>query len=39
MASELDLDALARESVWVDKYRYADAERDYYSANSGSKVL
>ncbi|CAG2104845.1 unnamed protein product [Medioppia subpectinata] len=26
-----NLEALAKESVWDEKYRYADAERDYFS--------
>ncbi|XP_054156613.1 elongation factor 1-delta-like isoform X2 [Oppia nitens] len=28
----VDLTALAKESVWTEKYRYADAERDYHSS-------
>ena len=36
MSTDLDLTALAKESVWVDKHRYADAERDYYSGTNSS---
>jgi len=36
MSAQLDLTALAKESVWVEKCRYADAERDYYSGTNSS---
>jgi len=36
MSHELDLSSLAKESVWVDRHRYADAERDYYSNTNSS---
>jgi len=36
----MDLKALAQESVWTEKYRYNDAERDYYStSNQNAKVI
>jgi len=35
-ASGLNVTALASESVWTEKYRYSDAERDYYSHNNSS---
>jgi len=36
MSSDMDLNALGKESVWVEKSRYSDAERDYYSGTNSS---
>jgi hypothetical protein len=34
----MDIKALAQESVWIEKYRYNDAERDYYQNLNNTKV-
>jgi len=34
----MDIKALAKESVWVEKYRYNDAERDYYQNLNNTNV-
>jgi len=39
MSANIDLKALAKESVWSEKYRYTDAERDYHSNNDGTDCL
>jgi len=33
-----NLEALAKESVWDEKYRYADAERDYFSQDGSDSL-
>jgi hypothetical protein len=34
----MDIKALAQESVWIEKYRYNDAERDYYQNLNNTNV-
>jgi len=33
-----NLEALAKESVWEEKYRYADAERDYFGSRNNTSA-